>query len=551
LGSNLIVQVKGDRVMRVLPLENESINECWISDRDRFAYEGLNSADRLTKPMLKQGGQWIETDWQTALEYVANGLKSIAGEHGANSIAAVATANSTTEELFLLNKLTQALGAGNAAYASRQADARFATAQKGATWLGQSLVELANSKAVLVVGSTLRKEHPLLAQRLRQSAKRGLQVSIIHAADDELYTAAVGKVIVRPDQLVEALAAVVKAVAEAKGTGVPAEVAAAQVDDAARKIAKSLVDATAPAGEGQAQGRVSVLLGNVAAHHPRAAELAALAGQLNNLVGATVGWMSESANTTGAQVLGLKGSDLLEAPRKAVLLLNVEVERDSANTQAALATVNSADMVVALSAYKHGASDYADVLLPITPFTETAGSFINLEGKLQAFNGVVKPLGDARPAWKVLRVLGNLLGQSGFDFDSVDAVRKVALPQGEAGITATLDNGIDGISVELKSAATGTIRLGEVTLYQSDAIVRRAPSLQRTKDAQAAACIGMSVAQAAMLGVVSGDDVKVSQGDSSVVLPAAIDDALPDDVVRVAAHHGLAGLFAPVQLSRA
>ncbi|GAB3243434.1 NADH-quinone oxidoreductase subunit NuoG [Chitinimonas naiadis] len=549
LGANLIVQVKGDRVMRVLPLENEAINECWIADRDRFAYEALNSAERLTKPMLKQGGQWLETDWQTALEYVGNGLKSIAHEHGADSIAAVATPHASVEELFLLNQLSQGLKAGAASFGGRYADSRLPQAQQGAFWLGQAIADVAQSKAVLVVGSTLRKEQPLLAQRLRQGVKRGLKLSIVNPMDDELFVKPSAKLIARPDQLVEALAGVTKAAAELKQAAVPAAVADATVTDQARAIAQQLIDATANEGD-----LATVLLGNLAAHHPRAAELAAVANQLAALTGAVLGWMSEAANTVGAQVLGLSASDALAKPRKAVLLLNTEIEFDSHNAQAALATAKQAGMVVALSAFKHGAQDYADVLLPITPFSETAGSFINMEGKLQTFNGVVKPLGDSRPGWKVLRVLGNLLGLSGFELDSAEAVRKAALPQGEAGVAAKLNNSVGDVAVTLQAAPQGLVRLGEVPIYQSDALVRRAPSLQKTRDA-AAPVVGLSAATAAQVGVADGESVRVQQGDASVVLPVVIDKGLADGVVRVATAHtstaALGAMFAPINLTRA
>ncbi|MBV8467249.1 MAG: NADH-quinone oxidoreductase subunit G, partial [Burkholderiales bacterium] len=359
LGANLVVQVKSDRVMRVLPLENEDINECWIADRDRFAYEALNSEQRLTKPMLKQGGKWIETDWQTALEYVGNGLKSIVGEFGADAVAAVATAHSTVEELFLLNKLARELGVNTVEFGSRYADSRLAAAQQGATWLGQSIIDMLQSKAVLVVGSNLRKEQPLIAQRLRQAVKRGTKLSVVNAADDNLYCRVEGKLIARPDQLVEALAQVVKAASEAKSVEVPASVAGVTVSEDARQIAKQLIEARAEEG-----GRSAVLLGNFAAHHARAAELATLASSLAAITGATLGWMSEAANTVGAQALGLTASaNAFAKPRKAYVLLNTEVEFDTADAQAALAAVKSAEMVVALSPFKHGAVDYADVLL--------------------------------------------------------------------------------------------------------------------------------------------------------------------------------------------
>ncbi|SFZ78239.1 NADH-quinone oxidoreductase subunit NuoG [Chitinimonas taiwanensis] len=549
LGSNLVVQVKSDRVMRVLPLENEAINECWIADRDRFSYEALNSEQRLTKPMLKQGGQWIETDWQTALEYVGNGLKSISNEFGAQSLAVLATPHSSVEELFLLNKLSTALGAGAASFGTRYADARLAPAQQGASWLGQPIADIAAAKAVLLIGSTVRKEQPLLAQRLRQAVKRGLKLSLINPMDDELFTTVSNKLIVRPDQLVEALAGVVKAAAELKQQAVPAELANAVVSDAARAIAEQLLAATANEGD-----RAALLLGNLAAHSPRAAEIASLAAQLAELTGATLGWMSEAANTVGAQVLGLQASNALTQSCKAVLLFNTELEFDSHDAQAALAVAKQAEMVVAFSAFKHGALDYADVLLPITPFSETAGSFINMEGKLQAFNGVVKPLGDSRPGWKVLRVLGNLLGLEGFDFDNAEAVRKAALPQGEAGIAAKLSNAVQGVSIQLQAPSAGLVRLGEVPIYQADALVRRAPSLQKTRDAVAPQ-VGLSAATAQQLGVQAGERVQVSQGDAHASFQVALDAGLADGVVRLAVAHPdtvvLGAMFAPIQLTRA
>ncbi|MBV8660135.1 MAG: NADH-quinone oxidoreductase subunit G [Burkholderiales bacterium] len=550
LGSNLVIQVKSDRVMRALPLENEAINECWIADRDRFSYEALNSDARLTRPMLKQGGQWIETDWQTALEYVGNGLKSIIREHGHDAVAAVATPHSTVEELFLLNQIASGLGIGAAEFGLRHADLRLGDALQGAAWLGQPIVELVENKAVLVVGSNLRKEQPLLAQRLRQSVKRGTQLAVVNAADDQLFTSVAGKLIVRPDQYVEALAAVAKAAAELKGAAVPTELAGATVNDAARKIAQLLIDATAAEG-----GRAAVLLGNQATHHPRAAEIAAVAAQLTTLTGAKLGWMSEAANTVGAQVLGLAPTaKAITKPRKAILLLNTEVELDAHDAAAAQAAVKSADMVVAFSAFKHGATDYADVLLPITPFSETAGSFVNMEGKLQTFNGVVKPQGDARPAWKVLRVLGNMLGLSGFEFDSAESVRKAALPNGDQSVAAKLSNDVKPVAVQLQAAAQGLVRLGEVPIYQSDALVRRAVSLQKTSDA-ATPVVGISAATAAKLGLEAGQSVSVQQGEGRATLVLAIDATLADDVVRVATSHpataALGASFGSIQLTRA
>lgn len=538
LGSNLIVQVKGDRVMRVLPLENESINECWIADRERFSYEALNSDKRLTRPLVKQGGQWIETDWQTALEYVAKSLKTISAEHGASAISVVGTPHSTVEELFLLNKISVTLGAGSASVGGRIGDARLDQTRVGALWLGQSIVDVTKSNVILVVGSTLRKEQPLLAQRIRQAVKRGTKLSLINPMDDDLFTKAAAKLVVRPDVLVDAMAEVLKAAAEAKQVAVPDNVASVTPSQSARDIASQLIhDAD---GDGAYS---SILLGNIALHHPRSAELAMLANQIASVTGARVGWMAEAANTVGAQVLGLSYLNPLIKPRKAVLLFNTELDFDSYDAHTARTNVSGADMVVSFSAFKHEGMDYCDVMLPITPFTETAGSYINAEGKLQTFNGVVKPLGDARPGWKVLRVLGNLLGAEGFDFDSVDQVRAAAEVVGD--YSAKLSNVVADVGLSLGQAGSGMTRLGEVPIYQSDALVRRAYALQRTKDASAAQ-VAVSSATASALGVAEGDMVTVSQSAEVIELPVRIEAGLPDNVVRLPVASPLTKLLGPM-----
>ncbi|MBV1774173.1 NADH-quinone oxidoreductase subunit NuoG [Burkholderiaceae bacterium DAT-1] len=529
LGANLVVQVKQNRVMRVLPLENESVNECWIADRDRFSYEALNSADRLQKPMLKQGGQWIETDWQTALEYVANGLKSVVRDHGADSVAAVGSAHSTIEELFLLNKLVRGgLGVDAVDTRGRESDSRLASAQAGVSWLGQTISSLAASSAVLVVGSNLRKEQPLIAQRLRHTVKHGGKLSILALADDNLLCKVENKLIVRADQLVESLASVVKAAAEIKGAILPAGVESAHVSDTARRIAQSLIEAAQTEGK-----HASVVFGNLAANHPRAAELAVLGNQLSELTGATFGWMSAAANTVGAQIVSLsKQPAAFAKARKAFVLFGAEAI-DAANTAQAQTALSQAEMVVVASPFKHSL-DVADVLLPIAPFSETAGTFVNMEGLPQSFNGVVKPLGDTRPGWKVLRVLGNLLGLNGFDYETAEAVRVEALPQGADSVKSLLNNAVNSVGIQL-NATSGLVRLGEVPIYQSDALVRRAPSLQATKDA-AAPVVGVSASTAATLGLKDGQQVRVKQ-DGEVVLPLVIDTTLPEGVVRVAAGH--------------
>ncbi|WP_293387043.1 molybdopterin-dependent oxidoreductase, partial [Nevskia sp.] len=546
LGSNLIVQVKANKVMRVLPLENEELNECWLSDRDRFAYEGLNADDRLTRPMLKRGGQWQEAEWQEALEAAANGLKGVIAEHGPQALGALAAPHSTLEELALLAKLARGLGSQNVDFRLRQSDFSADGKRGGAPWLGMKIADLGRLDRVLAVGSFLRKDHPLLANRLRQAAKRGQQINLIHATDDDLLLNLANKSIVPPQALPETLAQVVKAVAEAKQQAVPAALAAVTVGVEAKKIAASLAS-------GKSAG---IFLGNLAAQHPRAAQLQLLAQELAGLLGAAFGFFGEAANSVGgylAQAIpgagGLNAAAMLAEPRKAYLLLNTEPELDCHDPRAAIKAMDAAEFVVCLSAYKGAAPDYADVLLPIAPFTETSGSFVNAEGRAQSFNGVVRPLGDARPAWKVLRVLGNLLGVPDFDYDSSEQVRDEL----GAEFADKLGNRLNGMTLQLAAAGTGLQRVTDVPIYSSDAIVRRAASLQHTRDA-AAPRAWMNQALLARLGLTEGQAVKLKQGTGEALLKAALDPRLPPDCVRVAAAHAstkdLGPMFGEIKVER-
>ena len=542
LGSNLIVQVKNGRVMRVLPLENEAVNECWLSDKDRFAYEGLNSEQRLSRPMLKQDGKWLEVDWQTALEYVANGLKQIREQHGADSIGALATPHQTVEELYLLQKLMRGLGTGNVDSRLAQADFRLDASLQGAPWLGMAVADISKLQRVLVIGSTLRNDHPLLAHRLRQAVKHGAQLNLVNPVDDDLLTKLANKAIVAPQAMVNTLAQIALALAEATQTELPAAIKAVLADvpvgATARSIAASLTGAE----------RRAVFLGNLAQHHPQYAELHSLAEVIARLAGANFGCLGESANSVGAYIAGavpsksglktgMNAAAMMATPRKAYLLLGAEPELDCNDPAAAMHALQSADMVVAMSAYKHSALEYADVLLPIAPFSETSGTFISTEGRVQSFNGTVKPLGETRPAWKVLRVLGTMLGVKGFDYDTSEAVRQDAL--GSNGLAAgVLNNSLSGPVLQSAAITDTLTRVGEVPMYQADAIVRRAASLHNTR-AAALPNASMHSALLARLGVADGAMVTVRQGEARAVVRALADDRLPDHCVRLAAAHPL------------
>ncbi|WP_426190886.1 NADH-quinone oxidoreductase subunit NuoG [Massilia sp. DWR3-1-1] len=548
LGSNLIVQVKGGVVMRVLPLENDAINECWLSDKDRFSYEALDSDERLTSPMIKQGGHWQTTDWQTALEYVAHGLRNIKHEHGADAIAAVATPHSTLEELHLLQKAMRGFGSDNVDFRLRQTD--FALDGKVIPWLGVPIAELSSVKRALVIGSFLRKDHPLVATRLRAAVKAGAKLSVIHGADDELLIPVANKIVAAPTDWLAAIAGVVAAVAKAKEIAAPAGFEAVSADDKAGAIAASLLGANADTP-------AVILLGNAALYHPQASQLHAAAEWLATATGAKLGYLVDAANAVGGHIAGAtspNAASLFAAPKKAYLLLNAEPELDAANPQQAVAALQGAEMVIAMSAFRHGL-DYADVLLPIAPFSETSGTFVNCEGRAQSFNGTVKPMGEARPAWKVLRVLGNLLGLSGFDYDTSEAIRDDVLGKGNMDVSAKLSNSANIAPV---AAAFGSVaglqRLADVPIYFADAVSRRSPPLLRTADGQAPLAY-LPAALAASLDVKSGDTVKVTQGAGSAVLTAKVDASLPANTVRVAAAHPstamLGAMFGAIEVVKA
>ncbi|MBI5276086.1 MAG: NADH-quinone oxidoreductase subunit G [Burkholderiales bacterium] len=484
-GANLIVQVKNNRVMRVLPLENEAVNECWLADRDRFSYEALNSPERLTSPMVKQGGEWKAVDWQTALEYVANGLKQIRTEHGPSSIGVLASPHSTVEELFLAGKLVRALGSENIDYRLRNAEfarpdgeGRDAPAVR---WLGTTIATLADLQRVLVVGSNLRKDHPLFAMRVRAAVRQGAKVAVINDADNDWAMNIAAKSVVPAAQWAQALADVAAAVAAEKGAQAP--VPGGNATDTAKAIAQSLLG-----GE-----RKAILLGNGAAHHANASSLLALANWIGAQTGATVGYLTEAANTVGAQLAGalpgaggLNAAQMLAGGLKAAILLNTEPVHDSAAGGRAAAGLGQAGMVVTLSPFKANMA-FSDVLLPIAPWTETPGTFVNAEGRVQGFHAVVKPLGETRPAWKVLRVLANVLGLQGFDYESAqDVLLDVRGAQDAA------QSFVQGgrLSNETRAAITLAAPAGKpavAAIYQLDGLVRRAPSLQLTTDGRTAA----------------------------------------------------------------
>lgn len=571
LGSPIEMHIKGNTVMRVLPREDEAINECWISDRDRYSYVGLNSPERLTKPMIKEHGVWVETDWQTALELAASGLNDIA-KSNAQDIGVLVSPNSTMEEAYLAKKLAQGLGCGNVDHRLRQSDFRLDGKHIGTVWMGCHVSDLQSMERFLVVGGNLRNEHPLLTHRLRKAVKAGAELSLLNPLDDDPLMPVTHKSICAPDRMVNELAQILKALSEMPryagtvSTAVKALVSKVKVHDSAQAIAKSLAgccpdkDLLAP--------RTGVFLGNIAVHHPRYAELYSLSETIAELCGASFGVLSEAANSVGAdfaQVLpnadALNARTMLDSLRKAYLLVNVEPELDCHNAHQAAVAMAGAEFVVALTSFMSDALRDAHVLLPIAPFSETSGTYMNMEGRVQPFAAAVKPLGESRPGWKVLRVLGNVLNIPGFDFDSSEQVsREIFGGEDPVQLASNrlnnhlYDSSIRDEAVVSLEQSDALQRIGEVSLYQSDALVRRAVPLQKTRYAAPLAAY-MHSTQLESLGLRAGGTVMVSQGDGSVSLTAEVDDRVPAGCVRVVAAlketAGLGDLFGSMEVRSA
>lgn len=544
LGANTTIQTKANKVMRVVALENDVVNECWISDRDRFAYEGLSSADRVTTPMVKQGGQWLETDWQSAMDYVAHSLKTISSESGPEAVAALAHPISSTEELYLLQKMIRGLGSKQVETRLRQTDVKGAAS---APWLGMPISKVSELDRVLLIGSFLRKEQPLIAARLRTAAKRGLQVSRIDTGGDDWLIPNTG-IAATPSAWLNTLSEVALAVAKAKSATVPAGTPNLSVSATAQTIADSLLSGTSSA----------VLLGSAAIAHPQASDLHVLAQFIAEQTGATLGFLPVGGNAVGASLVNANGAgveSVLSGDRRAVILMNIEPDADLPNPAQARAALAKANTVIALSAYQSAdLLEVADVILPISTFTETVSTFVNSEGRAQTIQPAVKPLGDSRPAWKVLRVLGGLLNLDGFLYNMPEEVLGEGL--GENYRTKLSNQSTaTGLTAGNASPSAGLERVSDVGIYAGDQIVRRASALQLTRDAKRGNQVGLGQALFTELGLKEGDAVRVTQGGQSTDLPATLEANLAKGVVRVSAGTlagaKLGSMFGPVTVSKA
>jgi len=491
VGSNLYAHVLRGRVMRVVPRPNEEINETWISDRDRFSYEGIYSEDRVQKPLIREGNQWREVDWQTALNRAAEKLSDVI-KQDPKQLGTLVAPTSTLEEAYLAQRITRELGSNNIDHRLRRSDFRDQNYDPLFPWLGCSIAELEQLNSVLIIGSNLRKEFPILAHRIRKAATRGAQVSFINPVKYDYLFPVASYLSSNGLNMWQHIASVLVAAIQATNATVPATVSSlianATVNDTHRAIAAQLFNNA----EGNKQ-RI-ILLGAIAQRDVAFTEVRALAAVLAQVTGAKLGYMADGGNSVAAhfagavphrsvdgQLLyaaGLNAKDMMAARLKAYLIVGGLESQDFADVNA-LAACRAADCVIALSPYAT-AKDYASIILPIGTFAETSGTYVNVEGRWQSVAGVATPVGESRPAWKVLRVLGNLLNLANFDYDNSEQVRDAV----QKHAASVLANNTYNNTIPIHATAQSMVQ--DTPMYGVDAIVRRAMALQLTQEAQSA-----------------------------------------------------------------
>jgi NADH-quinone oxidoreductase subunit G len=523
LGSHINVHTYNGTVVRVVARENDALNQTWLSDRDRFSYEGLHHADRLQHPRVRMNGSWQEVTWEKALEVAATGLRQVVDAYGGEVLGTLASPNATVEEFYLLQKIARALGAPHIDHRLRECDTSDQANAALFPGFECTLPELERADAIFLIGSHLSHEQPLAALRVHQAAKHGAPVLALNPIAYDFLFPVAEQLIVSPAQFVSALEKLHHALEQGGDHPFVAHLR-------------------------QKQSPCFILGGGVQSH-PEASHIRqlvfAIARKLNGRVNlmtagsnAAGGWLAGmlphrlAGGKTAGQV-GLNAYKMLDEPRHAYVLLNVEPE-DCANPSHFKQALNQARYVVALSTYAHPTiMAEADVILPVASFTESAGTRVNAEGKWQSFKGVARPVGEARPAWKVLRVLGNFLHIAGFDYETAEAVRDEVKEQCTMPLTRQ-DDQDRPVSKDQEREQRALTRIGDIPLYSVDGLVRRADSLQAAQELIVGLpAVRLNARTAQQYGLVSGDTVRVSQGEGQAKLPVVIDERVADDAVSV------------------
>jgi NADH-quinone oxidoreductase subunit G len=523
LGSNLWLHTRRGEVLRTVPRDNESINECWLSDRDRYSHQGMYAADRIHVPEVKRDGQWQVTTWEDALQFASEALKKAPG----SELGILVHPASSNEEGDLLMRLARGLGSAHVDHRLRQLD--FADNAVAASF-ALPVANVEQVKAALLIGSDLRHEMPLLNHRLHQAVKKGAKVYTVNPASFDFNYGLAGESVVAPQALVDALLALAKA---AMAAGATAPTALADAINAAQSD-QGDSDAIAALKSGSAV----VILGEAAVTHPQASWLRAIARFIADATGAACNELPVGANAIGLGKLGvlpgnggLDAQAMLAQPRKSYLLYGVEPPHDFADGGAALKALRAAEQVVAFSAYASPAlREVADVILPIALLPETDATMVNVDGLAQGVIAGAKAPGQARPGWKVLRALGGALRLAGFEFDDLAGLRD--------GIGERAPAPRHGLAV--RPTATGLTRLATWPIYRGDAVLRRATALN-AHPLNRAPAVRVSAAEGQRQGLAEGAQVRIGE----VTLPLVIDVAVPDGTAWIEAAQDLTATLPP------
>jgi len=564
VGSNMNLHERHGRIVRAVPRENESINETWIADRDRYGCHGLYTRDRVRAPLVRRDGVWEEADWDVALPAAVGALREVIDRHGPEQLGGLVSAFATLEEQYLFQKLLRGLGSPHVDHRLRQQDFTDQDRAPVMPWLGLSVAQIEDLDTALLIGSNVRKEQPIIGHRLRKAVlKRGARVSFLNTRAFDFHFEVDQQIVSHADRMLEDLAAIGSVVAARKGAPVP-ETVRALIDSTSPDERHTAVAEALVAGESGC-----ILLGPQAIEHPAFSRLRALAAAVAGMAGVSFGYLPEAGNACGAWLAGAVphrgpagaaveregavAGRLLSEPGKACLLFGVEPEYDAADPATAIETLGQAEQVVAIASFTTDAMlQYADVILPLATFAETDGTLVNAEGLWQNFEAAGSPEAESRPGWKILRVLGSELGVEGFDYFSAAEVRRELK---EACRSLTLDNSVDADGpVDSGAPRQGLVRVGNVPIYSTDPVVRRSQPLQQAADAGRPIAV-IAPADAESLGLADARRVLVRQGEREQVFELVQDEGMAPGCVWIpqalSETAALGPNYAPVELTGA
>lgn len=569
VGSNLWYHTRRGRIMRTVPRENEATNETWLSDRDRYSHFGLNAADRVLEPMIKFDGEWQTVSWQEGIRAATAALRGAVTSHGGDQLGVLMSASVSTEEYYLAQRLIRGLDCQNIDSRLREQDFSDDRSCIHGSAFATPMADIDSADFILLVGSNIRQEAPLLGQRVRKASQNGAKISALNPVDWNLNFSLDGALITAPQNMVSELAAIAKAVSNGLGKELPEALQPAgnniEVSAGHRAIADSLNGA----------GNKMLLLGQAAMAHQQAASLRGLAGWISTTTGAALNMVSHGGNATGAALAGalpcqgpggretdagLNAREMLTSPLKSYLLWDIEPRFDVANPALALQALAAADHVVAVAAFAgEGLQSFADVILPLAPVAEAGGLFYTLDGQSFAVEPAAKPSGQAKPGWKILRQMGAVLELDGFtQVDRAELTHEMLAEIGNVNASQGKNNSAEPVLAALQNVAgqgaDDLYRVGELAMYSVDALCRRSQVLQQTVQAQND-FVGLNSEDSSRLSLSDGQQANVSQGGVHIKLPVRVCNELPAGAVWVktagAAVYGLGDSFGLISVEPA